>query len=338
MKKSRFILLVGLASIFYSCSSDMDKNIEQGSLRIRLGVNTNSYTRSAINSINDLVAHGNKVGIIAVETANPNAANVVLTTDWTPSPLMSNVQTTSITTSGVIHWADDYNYPVEENRYVKFCAYYPYVQTGVNGNTDYAVLSNGNSPIVHFQIDGSKDLMIANPVIGNRYTNPGNLVFRHLLTQLQFQLIDAGGSFMNQSITEIRFPDLNVHSTMNVETGALGQWNNKLGNSLIYNQDQPGYYPRKIIHSTELNPQVLPGSIMLQPGLSKFDIILKIKDQSGTEREYPVEIVPISSGDTTFAAGKSYMISLYFVSLTTIRLTATVMPWEFGGTGEGILE
>ena len=54
--------------------------------------------------------------------------------------------------------------------------------------------------------------------------------------------------------------------------------------------------------------------------------------------DYPgIEIRP-SGGETVFAAGRSYMVTLKFRDRTAVALSAKVMPWVMDGYGEGIVE
>ena len=66
--------------------------------------------------------------------------------------------------------------------------------------------------------------MFATPVTGSRNSRPQGLEFRHVLTQLRFQVIDSYASLNEVSLRGISLLGVNSDSSMNIETGALGAW------------------------------------------------------------------------------------------------------------------
>lgn len=99
----------------------------------------------------------------------------------------------------------------------------------------------------------------------------------------------------------------------------------------------PGIETVPITGSEEL-PQEVGGEVMLQPGLSSF-VIRVVTSRGSYDR---VVIRPTSvmgeTVETSFAAGRSYLITLTFRPLTGISLSATVVPWQMGGTGSGVVQ
>ena len=73
---------------------------------------------------------------------------------------------------------------------------------------------------------------------------------------------------------------------------------------------------------------------MLQPGQPLFRRTLTT-DSRG---DYPGIEIRTSGGETVFAAGRSYMVTLKFRDRTAVALSAKVMPWVMDGYGEGIVE
>ena len=92
------------------------------------------------------------------------------------------------------------------------------------------------------------------------------------------------------------------------------------------------------ITGSEELPQEVGGEVMLQPDLSSF-VIRVVTSRGSYDR---VVIRPTSvmgeTVETSFAAGRSYLITLTFRPLTGISLSATVVPWQMGGTGSGVVQ
>jgi hypothetical protein len=119
---------------------------------------------------------------------------------------------------------------------------------------------------------------------------------------------------------------------MNVETGELGDWGGSTDLALS------GFSPVPITRSSSAAPQLLDGELMLQPGAKSFT--LRVVTSRATFDN--VVIRPTSTVDgqkeTTFVAGRSYLVTLTFKQRLEIESGATVVPWVLGGTGEGIVQ
>lgn len=297
---------------------------------IRLGVR--GATR-AVNTLDDLAAVGDNLGIYGLETGL-EAPGLPGTADfWGTTPLMANVRTTSVdAASGVIGWSGSYYYPAQSNSYVAFCAYHPYGVTGDAAQAFYVEApAAGQAPRLHFTLSGAEDVMSAGPVFGRHDVTPAALEFRHVLTQLRFQVVDAYASMGGVAIRAVTLTGVNRTSEMEIGSGVLGAWSNP-GEIAV-----PGIAETPIT-GTPAAPQPLGGEVMLQPGLESFT--LRVETSGGTYDE--VTIRPTSSiggvAETSFAAGRSYLITLTFQKLTGIVASATVVPWEMAGTGEVIIQ
>ena len=211
-------------------------------------------------------------------------------------------------------WAGHYYYPLEEDRSVEFCAYHPYAAAGSDGDCFVEAPAPGKAPALHFTLSGQEDVMCAEPVIGSRSRVPGPLEFRHVLTQLRLRLVDPEGAFAGETLDEIALLDVNTTGVMDVETGALGAWGDPAELAV------PGIETVPITGSEEL-PQEVGGEVMLQPGLSSF-VIRVVTSRGSYDR---VVIRPTSVIGT-------------FRPLTGISLSATVVPWQMGGTGSGVVQ
>ena len=299
---------------------------------IRLGARTDSYagtpTRASVNNLQGLSAVGDRVGVFGVVTERADALNTPLTTEWNSTPLMNNICTTKIdAVTGALSWNDTYSYPLEKEKSVKFCVYHPYAATNADG-FNYVETTAGKSPILHFRLSGAEDVMWVAPVVGSRRQAPGTLVFDHKLTQLRFRLVDDEGNFAGTRITGLIFTGVNTVSTLNIETGILGEWS-----SLLDVVAFPLKAPVEVKGTVEA-PQILSGEVMLEPGQTSFRLTVK----TDVKGDYPnVEIRP-SGGETVFAAGCSYMVTLKFRERLVVALSAIVTPWVMDGYGEGIVE
>lgn len=176
---------------------------------IRLGTRAGGYegsaTRASVNDLAGLAAVGDKVGVYGVVTTRTDALYAPLTSEWNGTPLMDNVRTTGIdAATGMLFWNGDYTYPQEENRRVKFCVYHPYAPVGTGGD-NYVEAVAGQSPVLHFRLTGTEDVMWVRPVTGSRREAPSALLFEHKLTQLRFRLVDDEGEFAGVTVTGLAF-------------------------------------------------------------------------------------------------------------------------------------
>lgn len=303
---------------------------------IRLGAKPDIYTRASVNDLAGLSAVGNKVGVYGVVTQREDAASSLLTEEWGTAPLMNNVRTSAIdAATGALSWEGAYAYPLEEGRLVKFCVYHPHAEvaagdgeaTGIVGG-NYVEVPEKSSPVLHFNLTGAEDVMWVKPVVGSRTTPPAALVFDHLLTQLRFRLTDDEGNFADTKITGLLFNAVNTVSTLNLEDGKLGEWSTP-SDAVAF----PLPAPVNITGKSDA-PQNLQGEVMLQPGLPEFRMTVKT-DNKG---DFPNAVIRPTGGETVFAAGHSYMITLKFRERTPIALSAIVTPWVMDGTGEGTVD
>lgn len=309
-------IMLGL-TLLASCTQH-DELVDSG--LIRLGVKAGAYSRASATS-QGLSAIGDKIGIYGVVTTN-TYATAVLSSDWTLNPLMNNVCTTSVDeTTGAITWRNAYSYPQETDRYVKFCAYHPYAPAANPASGNYVDAKAGQAPLLHFTLTGGEDVMCAAPVIGSRGQDPASLVFSHVLTQLRFKLVDSEGILKDTKVTKVVLNNVNTTSTLNIETGELGEW----GTPATLNvQNQP------IVVN---NAVLLERGVMLQPGQPAF--AMTITTAAGTVYSN-INIKP--DNDPAFLAGKSYLVTLAFRNKTEIKSSVAVQPWILGGYAENIIQ
>lgn len=321
---ARPLLLLLALGLLCGCSAKEELS-GSSSAEIRLGVQ--GVTR-AVNSLSDLSAVGDNLGIYGVSASD--ASGAVPQGGWSSDNLvMGNVRTSGVdATTGAISWSGSYFYPVGTDRYVRFCAYHPYAS---GGTFSIETSSAGASPRLRFTLSGQEDLMFAGPVVGSASLRPDLLAFRHLLTQLSFSLEDAGGAFSGATLQGIVFTDANASGSMDLESGELGAWSAPAEIAVPGIDDVP-------ITGTPGAPQNVGGEVMLQPGCPSFR--LRVVTSLGTFED--VEIRPTSSVDgvpeTTFAAGRAYRITLTFRQKNEIVLGASVVPWQVAGTGFAEIE
>ncbi len=301
---------------------------------IRLGVSGESYTRSSVNNLEGLSAVGSNVGVYGVVTENQDASSP-LGEEWNATPLMEDVRTTGIDAlTGILSWEGAYAYPLEEGKSVKFCVYHPYAPVGTEGD-NYVEMRSDASPLYHFTLTGDEDVMWVPPVTGSRTQSPGGLVFTHVLTQLRFCLVDDEGNFAGTSLTALRFNGVDTTCSLNLETGEQGTWGTPSDAVAFPLRESFEEGASSVpISGTGASPKLLKGSVMLQPGQSSFSLTLVTDNRGG----FPDVRVTPASGENTFAAGHSYLVTLKFRERTPVALSATVTPWVMDGTGEGIVQ
>lgn len=317
MKK--ILTLAAVAAVaLTSCSNDEIQQADNDGV-IRLGAGMVS-TKAPVNSLTDLSGVGGKVGIYAISTP------------WTATPLMQNVQTTAIDgTDGSISWVGVYNYPADGSN-LTFYGYYPYAAEGTSGD-NYMVAPDGtNAPILNFTTDGTQDVMYATPVTANKTTSSvGKLVFGHALTQLHF-LAEKGTVAEGTTIKSITLKNAHSQCTLNMADGTLGTWSTPA--NMVALADANITIPAVAAEIMGAEP------LMIQPDLSQV-LIDVVTTKDAAEETYEDIIVKPEGEDGMFKAGISYAITLTFNSKSDrvpISIAAGVTPWVESGKGSGTVE
>ena len=305
------LFVIAFCGLLASCSRQ-ELELRETDGVIRLGVG--KVTRAEVQTATDL---GNNIGIYGVQLPNTTASG------WGNALSMDNVRSTAVEASGAISWDGIYYYPADPAHYVKFCAYYPYAD-GVRFSLDAP--ATGKAPVLRFTLNGSDDILYSAPVVGSRdNTTPLSLVFSHALTQLKFEIQDVNEALTGKTIENIVIQNANTVSSMNIESGAFGEW------STPSELKVPGIEGKNIT-LVDKNPLAAGDGIMLQPGLASFKIRLEIAGHA-----YPdVEIKP--TGELAFAAGHSYKITLTFNEKVEVFAKVVVIPWELAGTGSAVIQ
>ncbi|MDE6446669.1 MAG: fimbrillin family protein [Alistipes sp.] len=323
-----FLFLVAFCGAFASCSTKQDLDVRESERAIRLGaggVDETPRTKTVVNSLADLASAGvgDNIGICGVRVNTKTAEPVA---GWGNVLPMDNVRTTGVSAAdGAISWNGVYLYPLDD-AYVKFCAYHPYASYEGNGRLRLDAPSTGKAPFLSFTLSGEDDIMYATPVVGRKDDAPKPLMFHHVLTQLTFEIIDDSGTLVGEKIQSIEVLDVNTSSTMNIETGALGTWGSKANLAVAGTAD---------VEILSTSAQSVGRSIMLQPGQASF----KVRVNTASLGSYTATIRPTSVGDngsyeTSFAAGRSYLISLRFDKTSELGALATVSEWLLMGYDE----
>ena len=318
-------LAVAAGSLLGGCSrEDLDARSE-----IRLGVR-NTATRGAIDSSNLSEQAGSNIGIYGVKTSGHSSATGA---DWSSDPytetgtgngtlIMDNVRTTAIDAEdGTIYWGSKrYYYPVfDAAAGVKFCAYHPYDANG------YSVTepSTGQAPVLNFRLDGTQDVMYAEPAVGWRDKKTAtNLLFRHVLTQLTFALNDPEDVFVGKTVTFLAIKNTYTTGKMNIETGDIADWGTP-ADLHVNGFDTPIVIPA----GTKDAHLPLGSEIMLQAGQKSFAITIEIDGKI-----YDITVRP-DRANASFEAGKRYAILLTFSDKEPVFVGATVEDWKEGGYG-----
>lgn len=216
---------------------------------------------------------------------------------------------------------------------------------------DGIVLSRDDPNAAYYAltIDGNQDLMAAksdNPGSARaaRKGNNPELEFKHLLTQLKFQLTDGnlngnpdGNSEGND--TELTVKGIVVHS--------------KAQGRLILataEGDEPAFVLDEEAAVMNLPLQGIPaegeplkgankkgiGGSLMVPAAAEYEVELAIEENlNGRVTEYvfndlpPIEL-PADPQDGTYV-GKSYMVNITLYGSQEVKLTATLQDWEEGG-------
>lgn len=327
--------VVACASVASSCSTKEDLDTRGV---IRLGVSAPA-SRAAVGSLADLSSQGgDKVGIFGLETEHPAPVYGA----WGGNLVMNDVRTSAVDADGTLHWDGTYYYPLDASHYVEFFAYHPYAPVAAAGSSEnsYVELSGSDAaPVLHFALDGSQDVLYTEtPAVGSISTKPDALQFRHALTRLRFELSDPYGGYKDAALTGITFQQVDTRSSLNIESGALGEWSEK--------KDLPMPMTPLAIDAQGKVQAVKNGGadadMMLRPGMESFFITVHLSDGASGWSVPDVKITPASHSDgseaRTFAAGYSYTVTLKFDRQREIESSARVEEWRFGGYGYGTVQ
>ena len=320
------LFVIAFCGLLASCSTkqELEPRTSDDSV-IRLGVADRVGSRAAVNDLSDLAEEGDNVGIYGVEvdSTTPRPGD-----GWGNTLPMDNVRTKTIdATSGAIELPGIYYYPMDQTHYVKFCAYYPYAAEG----SGFSVVAPaaGKAPVLNCKLDGTQDIMCADPVTGGRTTKPNALKFKHVLTQLHFKIEDVNRDLKDYEIRNIVFQNANTVAPLNIETGVFGEW------SAPAELEVPGIKGEGIIFDGGDSHSMAVGQpIMLQPGLDSF--LLRVETSGGTYSN--VAIKPAGGASAKFESGRSYEITLLIDEQAEILVSATVRDWVFGGSSSIIIK
>lgn len=325
--KNYFFLGLSALILLASCSND-NEAIGTDSNKTRILLGTALQTKAPVNDASGLNAAG--IGLYGITTQNTTAGEFVA--DWTAAKILDNVKPGSIEGDGSIVLPIPYYYPENAADYLKFMAFHPYAAAGTTGD-NYLHVTDAAAPELNFTLTGKEDLMYATPAIGNNATTAvQNLAFKHSLTQITFDVIKDQAMVGELSVTGIQFAGVNTTGKMNIETGVISDWGTP-GALIAFNSVSDGGAVE--IPASDATAVVAGSPVMLQGDQAKF--ALNIATTAKTFQN--VEIIPTSPA-TAFEVGKSYKVTITFnVGDVTpgqeIKLSASVQPWEDGGTGSG---
>ncbi len=307
------LFVIAFCGLLASCSTKQELEQREMDGVIRLGVGK-VITKAEARTVVDLA---DKIGIYGVQLPNKTASG------WGNALSMDNVRSTAVSASGAISWDGVFYYPIDPSHYVKFCAYYPYAD---GSRLIIEAPASGKAPVLQFTLNGTDDILYADPVVGSRSETPDPLYFHHALTQLTFEIEDATGALADRVLESLVVENANTVSSMNIENGTFSAW------SAPATLRVPGVEGKNITFVAG-TPLVLGEAIMLQPGLKSFDIRLSI---AGQDSSYLVEVTP--TGEETFAAGHSYKIKLTFNENVDIVAGAVVSEWLLMGYDQIVIQ
>lgn len=236
------------------------------------------------------------------------AADHATTPDW--AAVSSVATTANIATDGAVgtlSTAQYYNPNPALNAW--FMSFYP---SGTMGTGK-----------VSWTITGQEDIIVAPSVsAGNKLSpvNPTTLAFAHKLTQLQFEVLGASATAINQwgTISSIKV-NADTALELTLSTNALASASAPVNADLTIS----GTFPVTLTTSA-----AAVGVIMVKPGA-----LNTIKVTTANTSEQSVSI----TGLTTTAAGSAHKITLTFTEWGGITFSASLTDWATGTAGAGSL-
>lgn len=171
--------------------------------------------------------------------------------------------------------------------------------------------------------DGTTDVLFADAVVGSIVTLPKPLVFKHMLTQLKFQVVgDVDYVTKGNAVTSIVINGVELPAGINLST-----------NDVIYSAAAdialPSVTTPVAITST---PSAVGSAVMMKP-VTGNTIIIDVKTSIA---DYDGVLVTIDT-DSNFVPGKAYTITLNFAGQGGISVGSTVSEWKAGsGSGQTV--
>lgn len=241
-------------------------------------------------------------------SAKPDYATV----DTTWSVVSSNINVTSETSLTLNKY---YNLSKDVSTYMKAC--YPNEGTFKDGIFTFT------SPVE----DGSLDVLYADEVSGNRSQAAGVLTFKHLLTQLKFNVKAGVGMPTNTQIVSISLNSAAVPTGINLSEVGGALTTKAVTDLNVLNIDT------KVIPDAGV---AVGDPLMIAP-ISGNTIVLTVVTTDGTNQStYNNVQVTVGGDDTGFIAGKAYEITITFKE--KISVSASVTKWDTTGVAGGEVE
>lgn len=331
--KQKFFFALATAALAVACSKNApveetavpDDGIHQAEL---ISFNTNVYsvatTKAALDEWN-----GQQIYIYGV---NKTTNQLHIDNDAAIAPAQGQ---TAITLSQTYYYDPN-------NTCYDFYGYY--LGTATRGD---AVVDAGNItyPIT---IDGSQDIMLAKAdqatdIAGTTVNNPNhaysaysarrgvvpNLDFKHQLSKFTFQ-IKAG----SKSGAEVAVTTLTLESRATADLTVVGAQalagTGDLTPLALTLPDGDACKPSWDDALTAENQAVkVLGDLMVVPGEASYNMAVSLGD---IVPSIPINITPAKVGAASFEAGYAYTITVIIYGIEKIEITATMTPWENGGS------
>lgn len=326
MKLSGIIYITAMATLMASCSKQV-QDVEGSPIQLSAAVtDIQASTKSSAepfrgttptneNRLNAKILFSNASGVY---TNNPDAATSI------------PCHTTIKYTSGSLTYPDAVNnnnvrYPTANNTYeTVYCTgLHPITIDGNGKITDnWTIPTNGKT--ASHPITGTEDIMYA-PEISGKWDDPfGSSAdkvqkYSHLLTWLKICACATSSSAAEawSEITKIEVQSKTIVN-INLETKAVS-FPGEAEYQTAYESTDGGY---KLATTTkEL------GSIMCSPETS-YNIKITLKDGSTVSTNVPLKNLAGTDVKANEAAGKLYVLSLYFTEYKVIEGTCTLTAWN----------
>lgn len=234
------------------------------------------------------------------------------TADTTWSVVSSSINVESSTSLTLNKY---YNLSKDVSTYMKAC--YPNEGTFKDGVFTFT------SP----DEDGSLDVLYADEISGNRSQAAGVLTFKHLLTQLKFNVKAGVGMPTNTQIVSITLNSAAVPTGINLSEVGGALTTKAVTNLKVSNIE------------TKLIPDagVAVGDPLMIAPISGKTIVLTVVTTDGTNQStYNNVQVTVVGDDAGFVAGKAYEITITFKE--KISVSASVTKWDTDGVAGGEVE
>lgn len=216
--------------------------------------------------------------------------------------------------------------------------YYPEDGTSLYLRGYYPPVPMAADGTLTFTLTGDEDLLLSgeqNGSLSSPFTSDskGTLIYNHLLTKLSFAIHLEGDDIPSLRVRSLQLNGLAGQVTLALQTGALSY-----GDATV---PVPIYSAAADAEGLPFTDGVLqlPGYALVQPQSDfTLDMVIAVDDDRSHDLEYHDLAISFEGGEGEGGIAYTVKVELptpTFPDPVSVRVTATIVPWEAGDSGSG---